>query len=124
MVVMPRFSIAALLWLTAIVAIAAALPRSYNETVYADGHIERVDLPIADEIAIRAIVVVILCCLVLLGIGSVAQSRRLSLSLGAVVWSAVRHCRDRRVADNRYFEPLTPGEAWFGCHMLDRFRST
>jgi hypothetical protein len=64
---MPRFSIAALLCLTAIVAIAAALPRSYNERVYADGHIERINFPIADEIALRVTVVVILALLALAG---------------------------------------------------------
>jgi prepilin-type processing-associated H-X9-DG protein len=64
---MPRFSITALLWLTAIVAIAAALPRGYVRVSYADGHVERYAVPIANEIAERAIVVLILILLVLAG---------------------------------------------------------
>jgi hypothetical protein len=64
---MPRLSISTLLWLTAIVAIAAALPRSYLERVDADGHVKRYDYPIADEIAWRGMVVIFLVLVVLAG---------------------------------------------------------
>lgn len=93
---MPRFSLASILWLTAIVAVAAAIPRPIHYTVVErlvlpqgfldsqvrkswDFHIEVEKQPatITEEILIRGLIVLALLLLVWLGHVAFRRIRRL-----------------------------------------------